>query len=81
MTETFLHPVRVGSFCFAALLTPSEPRPDPELRGPHLSAVLGDELVLLNRLLDEDAPSGHVGRRQQQVLKPITVLSPEPKGA
>lgn len=56
-------------------------QPEPELRvqsrlwfwfccRPHLSTVLRDELVLLDRLLDEDSPSGHVGRRQQQVLRP-----------
>lgn len=33
-----------------------------------LAAVLGDELVLVRSLLQEDAPPGHVARRQQQVL-------------
>lgn len=40
-----------------------------EAGGSYLSAVLGDELVLLHRLLDEDAPAGHIGRRQQQMLR------------
>lgn len=31
----------------------------------HLPAVLRYELVLVRRLLQEDAPAGHVTRRQQ----------------
>lgn len=34
----------------------------------NLAAVLGDELVLLDRLFDKDAPASDVGRRHQQVL-------------
>lgn len=30
----------------------------------HLPTVLGDELVLLNRLFDEDSPPGHIRRSQ-----------------
>ena len=34
----------------------------------HLAAVLGNELVLLRRILEKDAPAGNVGRREQQAL-------------
>lgn len=33
-----------------------------------LATVLGDKVVLGHLLLDEDAPAGHLARRQQQVL-------------
>ena len=34
-----------------------------------LSAVLWDEVILLDRLLDEGAPPSHIWRRQQEVLR------------
>lgn len=35
----------------------------------YLSTVLRDEVVFLHRLFDEDSPSCHIRRRQQQMLK------------
>lgn len=45
------------------------PRERPAATCTYLTAVFGDELVLLHRVFDENAPAGHVGRRQQQVLE------------
>jgi hypothetical protein len=34
----------------------------------HLTTIFRNEFVLLHRLLNEGAPSGHIGGSQQQVL-------------
>ena len=36
--------------------------------GDDLAAVLGDELVLVGKVLDEDPPAGHVGGRHVELL-------------
>lgn len=41
----------------------------------YLSTVLGDELVFLDWLFDEDAPTGHIRRGQQQMLRHKTSVS------
>lgn len=49
------------------------PSPISLILRDELTTIFRNEFILLHRLLDEGAPSGHIGRGQQQVLFEATL--------